>query len=58
MTVPRHVIVTALRERGQQHRADWVEKTLPEEVDLNRQVGLLATLNLRADDLVTKDASQ
>jgi hypothetical protein len=54
LKIAKHVIVTALRERGQDHRADFVERTLPDEVDLNRQVGLLSTLNLQADDLIAK----
>ncbi|GAA2532779.1 hypothetical protein [Winogradskya humida] len=57
MMVPRHVIVTALRERGKNQRADWVDRSLPDQVDLHHQVGLLATLDLSADDLVAKAAA-
>ncbi|MBQ1009424.1 hypothetical protein KBX53_00315 [Micromonospora sp. M51] len=55
MRIARDRIVTALRDRGQQARADWVERELPERVDPAKHTGLLATLNLNPADLV--DAS-
>ncbi|MEW2142244.1 hypothetical protein AB0869_05415 [Micromonospora vinacea] len=55
MRIARERIVTALRDRGQQARADWVERELPEHVDPAKHSGLLATLNLNPADLV--DAS-
>ncbi|WP_432957028.1 hypothetical protein [Micromonospora haikouensis] len=55
MSVARHRIVNVLRDRGQQVRADWVERELPERVDLQEHVGLLAILRLDPADLV--DAS-
>ncbi|MCG5447192.1 hypothetical protein NIE79_005932 [Micromonospora sp. NIE79] len=55
MRIARDRIVTALRDRGQQARADWVERELPEHVDPAKHSGLLATLNLNPADLV--DAS-
>ncbi|MEU8296422.1 hypothetical protein AB0C04_03910 [Micromonospora sp. NPDC048909] len=51
MRIARHRIVTALRERGQQARADWVERELPEQVDPAKHTGLLATLRLDLADL-------
>ncbi len=50
MKIPRYRIVAALRERGQQARADWVERELPERVDPNKHMGLLATLRLDPAD--------
>lgn len=51
MRIAKHRIVEALRERGQQARADWVERELPERVDSDKHVGLLATLRLDPADL-------
>jgi len=57
MTVAKSVIVATLRERAQHARADWVQRELPEEVDLSRHTGLLATLHLHAEDLIARDAT-
>ncbi|WP_346121238.1 hypothetical protein [Micromonospora coerulea] len=51
MRIARHKIVTALRDRGQSARADWVERELPERVNPAEHVGLLATLRLDPADL-------
>ncbi|MGB2568977.1 hypothetical protein ACPFP2_11055 [Micromonospora citrea] len=51
MRIARHRIVTVLRERGQQVRADWVERELPERVNPDEHAGLLATLHLDPADL-------
>ncbi|WP_199523808.1 hypothetical protein [Micromonospora craterilacus] len=51
MMIARHRIVSVLRERDQQVRADWVERELPERVDLDQHAGLLATLRLDPADL-------
>ncbi|WP_165947200.1 hypothetical protein [Micromonospora sp. 15K316] len=51
MRVARQKIVSILRQRGQQVRADWVERELPELVDLDEHAGLLATLRLDPADL-------
>jgi hypothetical protein len=53
MTIPKHVIVATLRTRNQNARADWVDKTLPDDVDPFLHSGLLSTLNLRVEDLAT-----
>ncbi|MFF5176472.1 hypothetical protein ACFY2Q_00390 [Micromonospora sp. NPDC000316] len=52
MRIAKHRIVDALRDRGQQARADWVERELPERVDPAKHSGLLATLHLDPADLV------
>ena len=54
MIIPKSVIIAKLRERGQQVRADWVDRELPDNVDTLRYGGLLATLNI---DLKELDAS-
>lgn len=51
MGIARHRIIAALRERGQQTRADWVERELPERMNPDKHVGLLATLRLDPADL-------
>lgn len=55
MKIPRHVISNKLRERGKTVRADWVDRTLPEEVDFYDNRSLLDTLGLSADDLAGSD---
>ena len=56
MIVPKNVIITKLRERGQHQRADFVDRQLPDDVDLAKHGGRLATLHLDPDELV-RDAS-
>lgn len=56
MRIARDRIVTALRERGQQTRADWVERELPEWMDPAKHSGLLATLHLDPADLADASA--
>ena len=56
MTVPKHVIVAKLRERGKTTRADWVDRNLPDEVDLYNNRSLLATLDLREEDLIEQES--
>jgi hypothetical protein len=46
MIVQKSVIIAKLRERGQNVRADWVDRELPDEVDTFRYSGLLATLHV------------
>ncbi|MET7749619.1 hypothetical protein [Micromonospora sp. NPDC005367] len=52
MRIARQRIVSILRQRGQQVRADWVERELPDWVDADDHAGLLATLHLDPADLV------
>jgi len=58
MTIPKHVIVAALRERGLNARADFVAKDLPDEIDPVKHGGLLATLNLRVEDLIAAQQAE
>ena len=56
MNIPRQVIhkrviLQRLRERGEDARAAWVDRELPDEIDPTRHAGLLATLRLRVEDL-------
>jgi hypothetical protein len=50
--IPKQLIVDELRRRGQDQRADFVDKQLPPEVDTQRHGGLLATLRLDLEQLV------
>jgi hypothetical protein len=56
VTIARHTIISALRRRGQDTRADWVERELPDQVDTARHAGLLATLHLDPTDLAEPTA--
>jgi hypothetical protein len=56
MTIPKSVIITKLRERGQHQRADFVDRQLPDDVDPAKHGGLLATLHINPDELL-HDAS-
>jgi hypothetical protein len=53
MQIDRGEIVAALRARGEQDRADWVERTLPPVVDTDRNSSLLSMLSI---DLTTLTA--
>ena len=46
MNIARAKIEEALRERGQDIRADWVVRELPDVVDTTKHGGLLSMLNL------------
>lgn len=56
MTIPKNVIIAELRRRGLDHRADFVDRQLPDDVDPNKHGGLLKTLNLDLDALVAAAA--
>jgi len=58
MNVERSRIVAVLRQRNLDARADWVQRTLPDLVDLTRNSGLLATLNIELADLADAAPSQ
>lgn len=57
MTIPKHLIVAKLRDRGQPERADFVDRTLPDDIDPDRHGGLLATLNIKADEFASGASS-
>ncbi|MDY7090754.1 MAG: hypothetical protein SYR96_37400 [Actinomycetota bacterium] len=46
MTISKAAVMAVLRERGQHARADFVERELPDRIDITRHAGLLATLRL------------
>jgi hypothetical protein len=55
MIVSKALVCSILRERGQNDRADFVERELPEHIDSARHGGLLATLHLDLSELATVD---
>jgi hypothetical protein len=46
LTIPKAVVIAVLRERGQHARADFVDRELPEHLDLSEHGGLLAMLRI------------
>ena len=55
MDISKASVLTALRERGQAGRADFVDRELPERIDLQQHGGLLAMLRLDPADLTEAD---
>ena len=49
--VHKRKILQILRDRGLHARAEWVDRQLPERVDLEKNAGLLATLHISPSDL-------
>jgi hypothetical protein len=49
--VDKGKILQILRERGQHARAQWVDRQFPQRVDLEKNVGLLATLHISPSEL-------
>jgi hypothetical protein len=49
--VDKRKILQILRDRGLHARAEWVDRRLPERVDLEKNAGLLATLDISPSDL-------
>ena len=54
MLIEKEKILAILRGRGQDIRADWVDRELQDEVDTDRNAGLLATLRLTPADLAER----
>jgi hypothetical protein len=46
MEIDKAKILELLRQRGLNDRAIWVDRTLPDRVDVATNAGLLATLNI------------
>ena len=51
MYISKAAIVATLRRRGLTARADWVDRELPESVDVDKNAGLLKTLNINPADM-------
>jgi hypothetical protein len=57
MIISKAAVLTALRDRGQNARADFVDRELPDRVDTIRHGGLLAMLHLDLAELSDADRS-
>ncbi|WP_327007779.1 hypothetical protein OHA72_11175 [Dactylosporangium sp. NBC_01737] len=55
MTVAKSKILAILRSRGQNDRADWVDRTMPDEIDTAKNSGLLNLLKLDVADLTREE---
>lgn len=56
MEIPKEKILQLLREQGQDDKAGQAEQELPDQVDPERDSGLLAKLGLDPQELVSKFA--
>jgi hypothetical protein len=53
--IERAAITSALRSRGLNARADWVERELPEQVDTDKNAGLLKMLGIDPTGMSSAD---
>jgi hypothetical protein len=51
MEINKSKVVELLKHRGLNDRAAWVDRQLPERIDVNDNAALLATLNINPDEL-------
>jgi hypothetical protein len=51
MKIDKTKVVALLRHRGLNDRADWVDRQLPERIDVYDNASLFATLNINPDEL-------
>ena len=49
--VDKDKILQILRDRGEHARAQWVDRQLPQRVDVEKNAGLLATLHISPSQL-------
>ena len=52
MEIPKDKILELLRERGEQDKAAQAEQELPDQVDPDRDSGLLSKLGIDPQDLL------
>jgi hypothetical protein len=55
MIISKALVLSILRERGQNDRANFVDRELPERIDSAQHGGLLATLHLDPSKLAAAD---
>jgi hypothetical protein len=55
-TVQKSLVLEALRHRGLDERADWVDRAMPEDIDVQRNASLLDTLGIDAQTLAEEHA--
>jgi hypothetical protein len=54
MEIPKEKIIELIRERGQADQADQARQELPDQVDPDRDSGLLAKFGLKPEDVLGK----
>jgi hypothetical protein len=54
MEIPKDKILDLLRERGDDGKAGQAEQELPDQVDPERDAGLLAKFGLKPEDVLAK----
>lgn len=57
MIISKSHIIAELRRRGQDQRAEFVDRQLPDEVDSDKHGGLLATLHIDLAEIAAADKS-
>ncbi len=57
MIIAKEAVLAVLRERGQNARADFVDRELPDRIDTQQHGGLLSTLHLDLAKLADSTAS-
>jgi hypothetical protein len=58
MEIDKVKVVALLRQRGLDDRAAWVDRTLPERIDVYQNAGLLATLSIVPAELADEPADE
>jgi hypothetical protein len=56
MNIAKQKIVDALRARGQDIRADWVNRELPDRVEVAEHSGLISMLGIDVAELVDAES--
>ena len=54
MQIPKDAILNFLREQGDQGKAQQADSELPQQVDTERDAGLLQKLGINPADLIAK----
>jgi hypothetical protein len=54
--VQKSLVLEALRRRGLDARADWVDRTMPDDIDIQRNASLFDTLGIDVQTLAEEHA--
>jgi hypothetical protein len=54
--VQKSLVLEALRRRGLDARADWVDRAMPDDIDIQRNASLFDTLGIDAQTLAGEHA--
>lgn len=58
MEIDKSKVLAVLRERGLESRATWVDRQLPDRIDVSTNTGIFATLGINPADLADETAPQ